>query len=79
MFRMPSGSNKSRTSDFMITPKLARTPWASGFSSFRRLTVFSSDFVRAWKIMSKVGSRTIFVASASKPFPKKIIFCFFIV
>ncbi len=47
MLRMPIGSNKSRMSDLIMTPKLARTPNASGCSVFKDLTVSKSDFARA--------------------------------
>ncbi len=47
MFKMPSGSKRSRTSDFIMTPKLARTPKASGYFCLRDLTVSSSVFVWA--------------------------------
>ena len=47
MFKIPSGSNSSRTSGGIKTPKLARTPQASGCSVFMALTVVRSDLVRA--------------------------------
>lgn len=78
MLRIPSGSNKSRRSDLMRTPKEARTPWASGAESLRFLTVSRSDFSLAWKIISKCWSRTVLVYWARGPLPKKMIFGLFI-
>ena len=49
MFKMPSGSKRSKTSCLMITPKEAKMPWSSPFLSadLRRLTSSRSDFSRA--------------------------------
>ena len=46
-FKMPVGSNRSRTSDLTMTPKLAKMPKASGCSRLSDLTVSRSDLVRA--------------------------------
>ena len=72
MFKMPSGSKRSRISDFIRTPKEARTPKAEGWDFLRDFTVSSSDFVRAWKMILKEDSRIFFEKSARGPFPKKM-------
>ena len=89
MFRIPSGSKTSRTSDLIMTPKEARMPWASGFLALISFAVSRSSLLLAWKIISQCFSRTFLVASARGPLPKKmtlfigkklfIIFDFFII
>lgn len=44
MFKIPSGSKRSKTSSLIITPKEAKMPWAVGWAAFKDFTVSRSDF-----------------------------------
>ena len=72
MFKMPTGSKRSRRSDLIKTPKEARTPRALGWESFSSRTVSRSARVWAAKRISKVSDRIERVASARGPLPKKM-------
>ena len=78
MFKIPSGSKRSRTSCLMRTPKEARMPRALGCSCLSCLTVSRSSRVLAWKMMFVAGLRTSRAKSARGPLPKKMISGLFI-
>lgn len=78
MFKMPSGSKRSRTSCLMRTPKEARTPRASECCFLSSLTVSRSSRVLAWEMMLAAGLKTSRAKSARGPLPKKMILGLFI-